>query len=221
VTTLTLFVLSALSVKVDNVLLTGLAKKAQMREFASRTNAPLKHKVKIAQDLQIIAIQLTSSAQRPLNVIKMRIVKRPTTVTPLTLFVLSALSVKVDNVPLTGLAKKVQMREFASRTNAPLKHKVKIAQDLQIIATQLISNAQLPYYVKRMEIVRRLAIVTLTKYAQLVKLAVTTNALMTGLASKTLKECVWKTYALLKIKMILAQVLQITVTRLISNVPLL
>jgi uncharacterized membrane protein len=72
-----------------------------------------------------------------------------------------------------------------------------------------------------MEIVRRLAIVTLTKYAQLVKLAVTTNALMTGLASKTLKECVWKTYALLKIKMILAQVLQITVTRLISNVPLL
>jgi hypothetical protein len=36
------------------------------------------------------------------------------------------------------------MKAFASRMNAPLKHKVKIAQDLQIIATQLISNAQLP-----------------------------------------------------------------------------
>jgi hypothetical protein len=71
-----------------------------------------------------------------------KIAKKPTTVTPLTLFVLSALSVKVDNVLLTGLAKKVQMREFALRTNAPLKHKVKIAQDLQTTVTQLTSSAQ-------------------------------------------------------------------------------
>jgi hypothetical protein len=58
--------------------------------------------------------------------------------------VLSALSVKVDNVLMTGLAKKAQMKAFASRMNARSKHKVRIAQDLQIIATQLISNAQLP-----------------------------------------------------------------------------
>jgi hypothetical protein len=79
-----------------------------------------------------------------MNVIKMRIAKRPTTVTPLTRYVLSALSVKVDNVPLTGLAKKVQMREFASRMNVQSKHKVKIAQDLQTIAIQLTSSAQRP-----------------------------------------------------------------------------
>jgi hypothetical protein len=79
-----------------------------------------------------------------MNVIKMRIAKRPTTVTTLTLFVLSALSEKVDNVLMTGLAKKAQMKAFASRMNARSKHKVKIAQDLQTTVIQLTSNAQRP-----------------------------------------------------------------------------
>jgi hypothetical protein len=132
--------------KLVNVTLTGPASprlRVTIRAHlcARKINARLRTKKLIVKDSRITVTSICS-VQRPLNVIKMRIVKRPTTVIPLTLFVLSALSVKVDNVLLTGLAKKVQMREFASRMNVQSKHKVKIAQDLQTTVTQLTSSAQ-------------------------------------------------------------------------------